>query len=140
VLFDLAKREADRLADTLQPLRHQPRRVAVAADHAVTEALGERPSDPMAQWRHELDPKRAETGREHRNGNHQTPTQAAFLGHDPHQCLVADDVWPANVERLAHGLRDPEAIDQVCEHVADRYRLGFRRHPLWRDHHGQPLD
>jgi hypothetical protein len=57
VLVDMPERQADGLAHAQQPLRHQPRRVVVAADDAVAEALGKRPGDPMAQWRHEVDPE-----------------------------------------------------------------------------------
>ena len=101
VLLDLSERKAHGLANAAERLRHEARRVVVAADDAVAEPLGERPRDAMAQRRHELDPERAEPGREHRDGDDEASRQPALLGHDPHQLQVADDVRTADVERPA---------------------------------------
>ena len=108
--------------------------------HRTSSRIWNRSRKGIAQRSNQVNTVRTHARGEAGNGDDPSSLQAQFLGHHPHNLLVAKHVRSADIENLSRCFRHREHADQIFEYVPDRCRLTRSTYPFRRNHYRQALN
>jgi len=119
---------------------HESNCVIVAAYDAVSQPLGERTGDAVADRSNQVNPQRAEARSQDRYRQDGAAPKVKRVAHRVHQLSIRQYVRPADIQRAADGFRSLQACDEIMEDVADSDRLTLGMHPARRYHDRKSFD